>query len=108
LIVGASTLAAVLGDKLVPGLLDRYLGRTGYQSQQTDVPEDPKRSDNLWQPVAGDHGAHGEFDERAHGTSIELWAVTHPAVVAAGAATAGALLLRRGRRRNSPNGTGSQ
>jgi NAD(P)-dependent dehydrogenase (short-subunit alcohol dehydrogenase family) len=34
--VGAPTVQAILGNKILPGLLDRYLGRTGYDSQQTD------------------------------------------------------------------------
>jgi short-subunit dehydrogenase len=86
--VGLSTLATVIGNKLIPGLLDHYLGRTGYKSQQTSEPEDPERPSNLWQPVAGDHGAHGRFDDRAIAAAPELWAVTHPAATLA--ATAGA------------------
>ncbi|MYS19400.1 MULTISPECIES: SDR family oxidoreductase, partial [unclassified Streptomyces] len=33
--VGASTVATILGNKVAAGLLDRYLARTGYDSQQT-------------------------------------------------------------------------
>jgi NAD(P)-dependent dehydrogenase (short-subunit alcohol dehydrogenase family) len=69
-LVGASTKATVLANRLVPGLLDRYLARTGFDSQQTSEPEPLDRPDNLWQPqdqLAGtDHGAHGEFDDKAH------------------------------------------
>jgi short-subunit dehydrogenase len=72
--VGSPTVAAIMGQKIVPGLLDKYLGRTGYKSQQTDQPEDPARPDNLWEPVPGDHGAHGTFDARAHSFSFQLWA----------------------------------
>src|SRR4051812_943177 len=61
-LVGASTVAAIEAQKFIPGLLDRYLGMTGYHSQQTDEPEDHERPNNLWQPVPGDHGAHGRFD----------------------------------------------
>jgi len=74
--VGGSTAAAIEGNKIAPGLLDHYLGRTGYKSQQTNEPEDKHRPDNLWEPVAGDHGAHGNFDSRAHPESYELWAAT--------------------------------
>lgn len=38
----------------------------------TGEPEDPNRQHNLWQPVAGDHGAHGRFDDRALDRSIAL------------------------------------
>lgn len=48
-----------MGNKLAPGLLDRYLGKTGFDSQQTSEPEDPNRPNNLWEPLKGDHGAHG-------------------------------------------------
>ncbi len=68
--MGASTKATVLANRLVPGILDRYLARTGFDSQQTSEPESLARPDNLWQPqdqLSGtDHGAHGEFDDKAH------------------------------------------
>jgi hypothetical protein len=63
-------------------LLDRYLARTGYNSQQYDGGEDPDRPENLWQPVAGDHGAHGAFDSRARSWSSQWWASEHRASVA--------------------------
>ncbi len=59
------TLLAVLVEKTVPGLADRYLARTGYSGQQTDEPASPNRKDNLWEPVPGDHGARGTFDSEA-------------------------------------------
>jgi len=71
--VGGSTVKAIFGNKLAPGFADRYLARTGYDSQQYDGPEDPNRPNNLWQPVSGDHGAHGDFDDRARPFSMELW-----------------------------------
>jgi hypothetical protein len=70
--VGWPTVEAIVGNKIAPGILDHYLGRTGYKSQQTSEPEDPNRPDNLWHPVPGDHGAHGSFDRRAHKMSWEL------------------------------------
>src|SRR5438876_6728864 len=62
--VGGSTVAAILGQKVAPALLDTYLGRTGYEAQQYNGPSDPQRPDNLFQPVPGDFGAHGDFDDR--------------------------------------------
>jgi len=72
--VGWPTVEAIVGNKFAPGLLDHYLGQTGYDAQQTTEPEDPTRPDNLWQPVEGDHGAHGTFDNRSRRRSYELWA----------------------------------
>ena len=77
LYVGGPTVEAIVGNKIAPGLLDHYLGKTGYKSQQTNEPEDPNRPDNLWEPVPGDHGAHGTFDARAHSRSYELWTALH-------------------------------
>ncbi len=57
LYVGGPTVLTILANELAPGLLDRYLVRTGVDSQLTDEPEDPDRPDNLWQPVPGDFGA---------------------------------------------------
>lgn len=72
-LVGSPTVLAIQGQKFIPGLLDRYLGRTGYKSQQTSEPEDPNRPNNLWEPLPGDHGAHGAFDAQAHKSSVQLW-----------------------------------
>jgi NAD(P)-dependent dehydrogenase (short-subunit alcohol dehydrogenase family) len=101
--VGMPTVEAIIGDKIAPGLLDQYLGRTGYDAQQTDEPADPNRRDNLWEPVPGDHGAHGNFDNRATDHSLQLWANMHRGLLAlAGAGiAAGAItvaLLRKGER----------
>jgi short-subunit dehydrogenase len=71
--VGWPTVEAIVGNKVAPGLLDHYLGKTGFGSQQTCESEDHNRPDNLWEPVPGDHGAHGTFDKSAHEVSYESW-----------------------------------
>jgi NADP-dependent 3-hydroxy acid dehydrogenase YdfG len=92
LYLGASSVATIVGNKLFPGLGDRYLARTGYDSQQTDEPVTPDRPSNLYEPVPGDHGAHGRFDDRSSGRSYQWWATTHRGLVAAAAVgLAGAL-----------------
>ena len=75
--VGLSTVIAIEGNKLLPGLGDFYLGRTGVESQQTGEKEDPGRPDNLYEPVGGDPGAHGAFDGKATPSSLELWTDLH-------------------------------
>ena len=94
-----STVKAIFGNKLAPSYADHYLARMGYDAQQYDGPEDPNRPNNLYEPVSGDHGAHGKFDERARTFSLELWAETHTTLlaVAAGLGFAGAAIgaLRR-------------
>lgn len=100
--VGLPTVATILGNRVAPGLGDHYLAATGFDSQQTDEPEDPDRPDNLWEPVPGDHGAHGTFDSRATMSSPQLWASLHRGLTlgAAGVALAalGAALFSSGRR----------
>lgn len=101
--VGLPTVEAIVANKLFPGLLDHYLGRNGVASQQTDQPEDPNRPNNLWEPVPGDHGAHGRFDQRAHARSPQLWTTMHRnwlvagALALAGGALAGYLRQRSDR-----------
>lgn len=76
--VGASTVATIIANRIVGGLLDRYLARTGYESQQTDRPPDPRRPANLWHPADAsdghDYGAHGAFDDQATDRAYKPWA----------------------------------
>jgi hypothetical protein len=93
LLVAWPTLKAVYGEKLVPAYIDRRLGREGYSSEQTALPADPARPDNLWGPAPGQYGAHGRFDDRAKDHSVELWMAKHrPWLQLAGAAVAGVAL----------------
>ena len=75
--VGMPTIKAIIGNRLFPGLLDWYLAGTGFKGQQTDERENPNRPFNLYEPVPGDHGAHGRFDKRARGASAQLWTNLH-------------------------------
>jgi NAD(P)-dependent dehydrogenase (short-subunit alcohol dehydrogenase family) len=96
--VGGPTVRAILADRLAPGYADRRLAETGYAAQQTDELADPARPHNLWRPLAGDHGAHGRFDDRATPWSAQLWATRHRRSVAlagVGAAAVAALALAR-------------
>lgn len=84
LYVGRSTIAAILGQKIAPGFLDSYLGRTGYDAQQHDGAEDPNRPNNLFDPVPGNFAAHGAFDDRASACSPALWLNMHRAWIGLG------------------------
>jgi NAD(P)-dependent dehydrogenase (short-subunit alcohol dehydrogenase family) len=102
ILVGLPTLEAVYGDMLASPLLDRWLGRTGVSGQQDEAPIEPGRRDNLWEPVPGDHGAHGRFDAEARRWSAQLWATMHRGWTAgtalALAGIAGVALRRRATR----------
>ncbi|MDX2823316.1 SDR family NAD(P)-dependent oxidoreductase [Streptomyces ipomoeae] len=114
--VGGSTAATLIANAVAPALLDRYLSRTGFDSQQ-DQADQAGRADqgyrdgydgygNLWSPADGPHGrdfgAHGRFDAEARPDSAQDWASRNRNRVGAGlllggltaAATAG--LRRRG------------
>jgi hypothetical protein len=62
--VGAPVIRAVVGQFAIPGLLDRLLARVGFRGQRSDRP--PHRGpSNLFVPVPGDHGGHGDFEFQA-------------------------------------------
>jgi len=79
--VGWPAVQAILGTRVMPGLLDRILGRTAVEGQQTDQPLPANRQDNLWKPVPADRGAHGRFDAQAVPWMLQLWLTTHRTVV---------------------------
>jgi NAD(P)-dependent dehydrogenase (short-subunit alcohol dehydrogenase family) len=81
--VGWPTVKAVVGNKMAAGYADHYLARHGYDAQQYDGFADPTRPNNLWKPVPGDHGAHGQFDDRATYHSAQLWSNLHRGILAA-------------------------
>ncbi|MDT4923933.1 MAG: hypothetical protein QOG01_1646 [Pseudonocardiales bacterium] len=100
--VGASTAATLAANAIAPGLLDRYLARTGFSGQQTDQEEPPDAPANLWEPADGprgaDFGTHGIFDDKSHTQDPQLWASQHHgllAVAAAGLGAAAAAMIRR-------------
>ena len=98
--VGLPTAYTVLGNRVAAPLLDRYLARTGYEGQQSPQDTRPEIGENLYAPVPGDQGAHGDFDYKAHERSPETWLSLHRRSVLgtlAGAAAA-VTLLARGRR----------
>ena len=105
--VGGSTAATLAANAVAPGLLDRYLARTGYSAQQDDRPEPSSPPANLWKPAddpAGhDYTAHGSFDGESKPRSAQLWASQHHgllggAVLGLAGAVAAAALGRRGHR----------
>ena len=101
--VGMPTVAAIVGTKFIPGILDLYLGKTGYKSQQ--IPNEPRSADapdNLFDYVPGTHSARGKFTDRSHTSGAEISFLLHrKAVITAGLALlaiGGALLSKRGTR----------
>lgn len=99
--VAGSTVRALVGNRVVPGILDRYLARNGYDAQQTKERVEGSRRDNLADALPGDRGAHGVFDSEARTRSVHFFATVHRRVLGAGAAAAAAVVVlssRRGKR----------
>ncbi|HEX4392560.1 MAG TPA: SDR family oxidoreductase [Mycobacterium sp.] len=100
--IGSSTALTLAANAIAPGILDRYLAKTGFESQQTNTTRPDTDPVNLWEPADGpggrDFGAHGGFDAQSHDHDPQLWASHHHGVLgAAGAAVAAgaALMLSR-------------
>jgi short-subunit dehydrogenase len=98
--VGIPTMMNILGERVAPWLLDRYLAKTGFGSQMTDQPLAPQGHDNLFEPVDENRGSHGPFDEQAHAVSPQYELSKRRGMLLAGlgvAAGAGAVVARNGR-----------
>lgn len=81
--VGWPTFKAIIGDKIAPWYADRVLARHGYRGQMTSEPEEPGKKNNLWEPIPGDHGAHGRFEKEAKRSSPLTWLSIHKGLAAA-------------------------
>ncbi|HST26243.1 MAG TPA: SDR family oxidoreductase [Gaiellaceae bacterium] len=93
LMVGWPTVKAILGNAVAPGIADRYLADSGYDAQQTDRPVAPDRSDNLFEPVNEDRGAHGPFDDESHARSVQAALSRHRRALGLGALASVSALL---------------
>jgi short-subunit dehydrogenase len=97
--VGFPTVRAILANRIAPGLIDRYLAKSGYSGQLTAEPADPDAPGNLFEPVAGAYAAHGRFDALARGKSWEMFTSRHSnamwTAVLGGLAAGGYLLAKR-------------
>jgi len=101
MLIGGPTVKAVWAQKFFPSLLDRYLGKTGWDSQFIDEPNRQDGRDILFETRPGDPGAHGPYRDREQGLDLQMRLRTHPwaALAAAAVPTAlGALaVFQRGR-----------
>lgn len=90
--VGESTVGLILGTRVAGRFLDWYLAKNAWEGQFAPDAGAPGSAPNLYEPVPGDHGAHGVFDDRARNGSLQTWAIRHraPLYTAASAAVAGA------------------
>ena len=98
MLVGLPTNTAILGQELIPGMLDRHLAEAAWDPQFIDAPND-QRGDILFDTLPGDPGAHGPYRSRERGPDLQMrWRLDVPAAAAAvvvAAAAGAALLLRK-------------
>jgi NAD(P)-dependent dehydrogenase (short-subunit alcohol dehydrogenase family) len=97
--VGWGAQKLLWGQKLSPRLGDLILLRNGWRGQHTEELKPTDSPDNLFEPMPGDPGAHGRFDERARGTTSWTWLRLHRGRVGAalGLGTMGLLAGLQGR-----------
>ena len=86
--VGWPAVKAILGQRAIPGVLDRMLAQSCYRGQLSERSAKPNRPDNLRQTVPGDHGARGRFSARARPRSWQFWLTSHAAPVLGASAAA--------------------
>jgi short-subunit dehydrogenase len=96
--VGMPTIKAILAGGLIPGLLDRYLAKSGYTGQLTAEPVGPDAPVNLFHPPSGDWSTHGRFRAREQTECWPVWSSSQTtALSAALLALSGFGLWRLGR-----------
>ena len=93
--LGFSTIKAILANRIAPGLIDRYLAKAGYSGQLSDQAAAPDAPANLFQPVKGDYGAHGRFDDQSRRVSWQMYTDRHRMVFFAGLAVGLAAIAHR-------------
>ncbi len=82
--VGWGAQKLLWGQKLSPRAADLILLRTGWKGQHTAELKPTDSPDNLFEPLPGDPGPHGRFDDRARGTTAWTWLRLHRGLVGAG------------------------
>lgn len=101
--VGESTVYTILGNRISGRFADWYAAKTLVSGQQDPAKDGQQLGDNLYEPIPGDHGAHGVFDETAHGWSPQTWWVENRrlgnGILGALVGAAGAVAIAAGRRR---------
>lgn len=89
--VGISTAYTILGNRVAPWVVDRYLARTGVNGQLSSE-KGPRLGSNIFEPrdEHEDRGSHGMFDARAHAGDPWSWLSMRRKLLAGGAAVAAA------------------
>jgi hypothetical protein len=92
--VGWPTARAIWGQRFLPGVLDHLAARLAWDGQLYDGTRDPSAPVDLYQPVPGHQGAHGDFDDRAQRSSWELQVTMQASWLATAMSGVAGLLIR--------------
>src|SRR5206468_10084802 len=87
------------GQKVSPRAGDLVLLRNGWNGQHTQELKPQDSPDNLFEPLPGDPGAHGRFDDQSRESTLWTWLRLHRGLIGAGTAlaTMGLLAARSSR-----------
>ncbi|MFJ4295444.1 SDR family oxidoreductase [Curtobacterium sp. NPDC089689] len=101
--VGESTVYTILGNRISGRFADWYAAKTLVSGQQAPQKDGAALGVNLHDPIPGDHGAHGVFDDSAHAWSPQTWWVEHRrlgnGILGAAVGAVGVIALAAGRRK---------
>ncbi len=81
--IGWSTIFVILTNMVAPGLLDAYLARRAYETQERTQLAAPDRPDNLFRPIHDLHRTRGDFGQEAS-ASVSMWSGNSARLAAAG------------------------
>ena len=93
--LGSASFKSIIGNMLMPGLLDRMMAKQAWSGQLTNDPADPEQPDNLFEPVNGLHRTDGRFtdDVKDHAVALSSSTVGKLGVAGLATVTVGVLAL---------------
>jgi NAD(P)-dependent dehydrogenase (short-subunit alcohol dehydrogenase family) len=92
--IGWDSVKAIYGNKAFPAAADWDLARSGYERQESEPAVSPNRPNNVWEPLPGDPGLHGPYNDESYDTSMQVWLSRHRGWLAfAGAGLAAATAI---------------
>jgi len=71
--IGWPAIQAIVGNKFMPGYLDKKMAKEAYEGQLSDEKAHADPVDNLYTAIQRDYGAHGRFDTQARRFSFAAW-----------------------------------
>ncbi|MGR3485548.1 MAG: SDR family oxidoreductase [Paracoccaceae bacterium] len=86
--VGRSVFQLIIGQTLLPDLLDKIMSKSGIDGQKSDRPETGETEGNLWEPQPREASKRGSFGGKAEDKAVMMDADTLRKIVFFGGAAA--------------------